>query len=740
MNRINIKKIILGAIVITGCGNADAQLVTSKVYLDETKPLEERVEDALLQMTLEEKVAMCHAQSKFSSAGVPRLGIPELWMSDGPFGIRAEVLWDDWAVAGHTNDSCMAFPALTCLAATFNPQLASMYGKAVGEEARYREKAVLLGPGVNIFRTPLNGRNFEYLGEDPFLTSTMVVPYIQGVQSNGVAACVKHFALNNQETQRDSVEVHASERALNEIYLPAFKAAVKKGKVWALMGAYNRFNGQYCCHNELLLNKILKGDWKFDGAVISDWSGVHDTREAALNGTDIEMGTFTDGLGATKKMAYNDYFLADNFLKQLKNGTFDESVVNDKVRRILRLIFRTKMNRNRPWGSFVSAEHAAVCAKVGEEGMVLLKNEGQLLPLDLSKIHSVAVIGENAGRLMANAGGSSTLKAKYEVTPLEGLSRLIGDKVNIRQTLGYASYMPTWDMKVIPSPYDADSLKQEAIRLAGKSDVVIFFGGLNKNRFQDCEGFDRKSYELPYKQGELLEELAKVNKKIILVLVSGTAVEMPFVNNVPTIVQSWYMGSEAGNTIARMLTGVVNPSGKLPFSFPAKLEDCGAHHFGAVSYPGENKHQQYKEDILVGYRWLDTKNIKPLFAFGYGLSYTTFQYGKAATDKNAYKAGDTARLTFTISNTGNVNGAETAQVYVTQEKSPILRPAKELKGFRKVFLRKGETQSISIDLPVKDWAYYDEVIHSWKLDAGEYTIRLGASSQDIKQKCTVIVQ
>lgn len=734
---INFRKIVFGTVLILSVLKVAAQPVNNKLYLDENKPIEERIENVLSQLTLEEKVDLCHAQSKFSSKGVARLGIPELWMSDGPFGIRAEVLWDDWAVANFTNDSCMAFPALTCLAASFNPHLAEIYGKAVGEEARYRKKSVVLGPGVNIYRTPLNGRNFEYMGEDPFLASKLVVPYIHGLQSNGVAACVKHFALNNQEMQRDSIEVHVSDRALHEIYFPAFKAAVEKGKVWSLMGAYNLYNGEYCCHNDLLLNKVLKGDWKFDGAVISDWNGVHNTYQAALNGTDIEMGTYTDGLSATQKLAYSNYYLADPFLKKLKDGTFDESIVNEKVRRILRLMFRTEMNRNRPWGSFATEEHAAVCAKVGEEGMVLLKNENQLLPLDLSQIRTIAVIGENADRMQTNGGGSSTLKAKYEITPLQGLKNRIGNQADLTFTWGYSSYKPMWDGSVIPAPFDADSLKREALLLASKSDVVLFFGGLNKNRYQDCEGFDRETYDLPYGQAELIKELSKVNKKIILVLISGTATDLNFTKDIPAVLQAWFAGSESGNTIARVLFGDVNPSGKLPFSYPAKLTDCGANYYGAKSYPGIDKHQEYMEDILVGYRWLDTKDIDPVFAFGHGLSYTSFQYGKAHTDKSTYKSGETVKLTFTLSNTGQRDGAEVSQVYITQKKSPVKRPTKELKGFSKIMLKRGETKTVTVDLPVDEWAYYDETTKSWKLDEGEFVIQLGASSRDIKQKCSV---
>lgn len=414
--------------------NMTAQKATP-VYLDDNQPIEKRIDNALSLMTLDEKVALCHAQSKFSSPGVPRLGIPEIWWSDGPHGIREEVYWDEWTGANWTNDSCTAFPALTSLAATFNPELSKSYGIAIGEEARYRSKDVLLGPGVNIYRTPLNGRNFEYMGEDPYLASTMVVPYIQGVQQNGVAACVKHFALNNQEEWRGHINVNLSDRALYEIYLPAFKAAVTEAKVWSIMGAYNQIRGQHCCHNDLLLNKILKTDWKFDGVVVSDWGGVHDTRQAALYGLDVEMGTYTDGLTSKAKFDYNDYFLAQPFLAQIKKGEIPESVLDEKVSRILRLIFRTNMSRNRPYGKFVSPEHSQTALRIAEEGIVLLKNDNNLLPVAPEKYTSIAVIGENAVKSLTLGGGSSSLKVKYEVSPLEGLVKMYG-KDKIRYSMG----------------------------------------------------------------------------------------------------------------------------------------------------------------------------------------------------------------------------------------------------------------------------------------------------------------
>jgi beta-glucosidase len=707
------------------------------IYLDETRPIEDRVKNALSLMTLEEKVALCHAQSKFSSKGVARLGIPEVWMSDGPHGVRAEILWDSWGYAQWSNDSCTAFPALTCLAATWNPEMSAIYGKAVGEEARYRNKAVLLGPGVNIYRTPMNGRNFEYMGEDPYLASVMVVPYIQEVQKNGVAACVKHFALNNQENWRGHINVELSDRALREIYLPAFKAAVTEGKVWSVMGSYNQFRGEHCCHNDLLLNKILKGEWKFDGTVVTDWGGAHDTKQAALNGLDIEMGTGTDGLTRSLKNAYDNYYLALPFLDELKKGTIPESVVNDKASRVLRMIFRTTMNSKRPYGSLATPEHAQVARKIAEDGIVLLKNESSILPLDASKLNKIAVIGENATRKMTEGGGSSELKAKLEVSPLKALQTKYGAKV--LYTMGYASGPPAYG-RAIPSKLNADSLRNEAVKLASSADVVIFVGGLNKNHFQDCEGGDRLSYNLPFGQDRLINEIQKVNKNVVVVLVSGNAVAMPWVDKVPAIVQAWYLGSEAGNALASVLSGEVNPSGKLPFTFPKQLTDCGAHSFDKLCFPGDSIREVYKEDILVGYRWYDTKYIMPQFYFGYGLSYTTFEVSKPSTDKSIYSRTETIKMTFTVKNTGKVAGAEVPQIYVTQTKTPVLRPAKELKGFKKVYLKAGETKTVTIPVKVQDMAYWDEKTKNWKVDSGEFILNLATSAGDVKYMGSVQIK
>jgi beta-glucosidase len=679
------------------------------VYLDDKKPINERVEDALAKMTTAEKIAMIHAQSKFSSPGVQRLGIPENWMTDGPHGIRTEVKWDEWDQAGWTNDSCIAFPALTALSATWNKELAALYGKSIGEEARYRNKNVLLGPGVNIYRTPLNGRNFEYMGEDPFLTSKMVVPYIKGVQSNGVAACVKHFALNNQETNRNTVNVVVDDRALYEIYLPAFKAAVQEGDAWAIMGSYNKYKGQQCCHNEFLLNDILRGEWGFKGVVISDWGGVHDTKQAIHNGLDMEFGSWTNGLSWGTSNAYDNYYLAKPYSEMIRKGEIGTKELDEKVRRILRLSFLTTMNKNRPFGSFGTEEHAKAGLKIAEEGIVLLQNNNNILPINLSKTKKIAVIGENAIKMMTVGGGSSSLKARYEITPLEGLKKRIGNQAEIVYARGYVGD-PTSNYNGVIAKVSLEEkrspaeLTAEALKVAKDADIVLFIGGLNKSPNQDDEGHDRKGLELSYGQDKLISELVKVNKNLVYVNISGNAVAMPWVKEVPGIVQGWFLGTEAGNALAAVLVGDVNPSGKLTFTFPVKLSDNGAHALG--EFPG-GEDVTYKESIFVGYRWADKQKVKPLFSFGHGLSYTTFEYGKVTADKKQMSAGDQITFSVKLKNTGNREGSEVVQLYISDLKSSLVRPIKELKGFEKVSLKAGEEKTVTFTVDKTAFIFFD---------------------------------
>ena len=710
------------------------------VYLDETKGLEERVEDALGRLTLEEKVALLHAQSKFSSAGVARLGIPEIWTTDGPHGIRPEVLWDKWEQAGWTNDSCVAFPALTCLAATWNPDMAQLYGRSIGEEARYRNKAVLLGPGVNIYRTPLNGRNFEYMGEDPYLASRMVVPYVQGVQQNGVAACVKHFALNNQEINRSTLDVVVDDRALYEIYLPAFKAAVQEGKAWAIMGSYNLYKGQHCCHNKYLLKDILKGEWGFDGVVISDWGGTHDTEQAIANGLDLEFGTWTNGLSSGARNAYDNYYLAQPYLQRLKDGRASMDELDDKVRRVLRLAFRTVMNTGRPWGSMRSPEHYAAARQIGEEGIVLLQNKHSVLPVDLTRIRKIAVIGENALKMMTVGGGSSSLKAQHEISPLEGIRRRVGDKAEVIYARGYVGdetgeYNGVVTGQNLKETRSAAELKAEAVKVASEADCVIVIGGRNKRDGQDCENTDRKDLSLPYGQDEPIEALAGANANLIVVNISGNAVAMPWAGKVAAIVQGWYLGSEAGTSLAAVLMGDVNPSGKLPFTFPARLEDVPAHSLGQYSAVRSKDVTtvQYNEGIFVGYRWTDRqKKVQPLFSFGHGLSYTTFEYGKPVVDKREMKADEQLTVTVPVKNTGSREGKEVVQLYIRDKKSSVERPVKELKGFCKVSLKPGEEKEVSFTIDRSALSYFDAGSHQWMAEPGAFEAIVAASATDIR--------
>ncbi len=716
-------------------------LAQTPVYLDDSKPVEERVEDALSRMTLEEKIAVTHAQSKFCSPGVARLGIPEFWMTDGPHGIRPEVLWDEWDQAGWTNDSCVAFPALTCLAATWDTDMSMLYGKSIGEEARYRNKTVLLGPGVNIYRTPLNGRNFEYMGEDPYLAGRMVAPYVQGVQQNGVAACVKHYALNNQEVNRHTTNVIVDDRALYEIYLPAFKAAVQEGKAWSIMGAYNLYKGQHACHNQYLLNDILKGEWGFDGVVVSDWGGVHDTDQAITNGLDMEFGSWTDGLSNGASNAYDNYYLADPYLERIQSGKAGTKELDDKVRRILRLAFRTTMDRNRPYGAMRSPEHYDAARKIGEAGIVLLQNNGNLLPIDLAKTKKIAVIGENAVKMMTVGGGSSSLKVQREISPLDGIRNRVGNRAEVVYARGYVGdasgeYNGVVSGQNLKDDRSPEELIAEAVRVAGEADYVIFIGGLNKSAHQDCEDSDRTGLGLPYGQDRVITELVKVNQNLVVVNVSGNAVAMPWIKEVPAVLQAWFLGSEAGNAIAAVLMGDVNPSGKLPFTFPARLEDVPAHQLG--EYPGSEKvgdivNEKYNEGIFVGYRWADKqKKAKPLFPFGHGLSYTTFEYGKPVADKKTMTADDTITFTVTVKNTGDREGQEVVQLYISDKKSSLPRPVKELKGFRKVKLAPGEEQKVSFTVAKDALSFFDDAKHEWVAEPGKFEAVIAASAADIR--------
>ncbi len=726
--------ISFGAALLLGV--ACVPKTTQPVYLDRSQPLEARIQDALDRMTLEEKVAMTHAQSKFSSAGVPRLGIPELWHTDGPHGIRPEVLWDEWDQAGWTNDSCTAFPALVNLAATWDRNLARLYGDCIGAEARYREKDILLGPGINMGRTPLNGRTFEYMGEDPYLAGQLVVPYVQGVQSNGVAACVKHFAMNNQEIRRTATNSIVDDRTLYEIYLPAFKAAVTEGGAWAVMGSYNLYNGQFNCHNKRLLCDILKGEWGFDGVVISDWGGCRDDDQAVTNGLDIEMGTWTNGLRGAASDSYSHYHLARPYLERLRDGRATEEGLNDKVSRILRTVFRTSMAPEPHDGSFTSPEHFAAARRIAAEGVVLLKNDG-ILPLQVPQGGKLLVVGENAYKMMVVGGGSSNLKTKYEVIPLEALHEAFDGKAAVVWERGYVGDTTTVYNKVVTGQNlrdsrSAEQLLSDAVAAAADASCILFIGGLNKSAGQDNEGTDRADIVLPYGQDALVEALAATGKPLVVVNISGSPVAMPWASRANAIVQGWYGGSESGHALVDVLTGKVNPSGKLPFTMPLALSDGPIkteRQYPGIQEEGKKWWQEYyDEGVFIGYRWYDTNGIAVQYPFGHGLSYTTFEL----SDARVKRSGDGWKVSARIKNTGEVAGAEVVQLYIRDTEASVARPSKELKGFEKVYLQPGESRSLQFTLTRDDLSFFDAASHAWVAEPGEFHVLLGCSSADIR--------
>lgn len=706
------------------------------VYLDSSKPLEERVSDALSRLTMEEKVAMTHAQSKFSSPGVPRLGIPEIWHTDGPHGIRPEVLWDEWDQAGWTNDSCTAFPALVNLAATWDRDLARLYGDCIGAEARYRKKDILLGPGINMGRTPLNGRTFEYMGEDPYLAGELVVPYVQGVQSNGVAACVKHFAVNNQEVRRTATSSNLDDRTLYEIYLPAFKKAVQEGGAWAIMGSYNLFNGQFNCHNKRLLCDILKGEWGFDGVVISDWGGCRDDDEAITNGLDIEMGTWTNGLRGAASDSYANYHLARPYLERLRDGRATQDVLDDKARRILRTIFRTSMSPEPHFGSFTSPEHYAAARKIAADGIVLLQNDG-VLPLNPPKDAKILVVGENAYKMMVVGGGSSNLKTQYEIVPLDALHEVFDGKAQVVWERGYVGDTTTVYNKVVTGQNLREDrtpaqLLADAVAAADNADYVLYIGGLNKSKNQDNEGTDREDIVLPYGQDALIEALADVARKLVVVNISGSPVAMPCASRANAIVQAWYGGSESGHALVDVLTGAVNPSGKLPFTMPLALSDGPLkteRQYPGIQEEGKQWWQEYyDEGVFIGYRWYDTQHIAVQYPFGHGLSYTSFDLA----DASVKRVGGQWKVSATLTNTGDVAGAEVVQLYISDTAASVARPAKELKGFEKVYLKPGEKRRVQFTVGLEDLSWFDADAHAWVAEPGEFHALLGTSSADIR--------
>ena len=731
-------KKIIGVIA---CGLfLNAAAASSQVTDKEKVQMEKRIEKLIKKMTLEEKVGLLHGNSKFYVAGVERLGIPEWSLSDGPHGVRAEINRHDWAYAGWTNDSASYFPTGTAFAAAWNPELAYRRGEVLGEEARWRKKDVLLGPGVNIIRSPLCGRNFEYMSEDPYMNSVLAVAYIKGLQSRDVACSVKHFAVNNQETNRTTVDVECSERALREIYLPAFKAAVQEGGALTVMAAYNKFRGEFCAENNYLVRKILRNEWGFDGVYVTDWGAAHSTVPSMEAGLDLEMGTLID--------KYEDWYYANPLIEAVKSGKVPMSLVDEKVGDVLRVMIKTNVldpkKRFGP-GSMNTKEHQQATYDAAAEAIVLLKNQNNLLPLDFSSIKSLAVIGDNATRKHSNGGLSSEIKAVYEVTPLGALRAKWGDKVDIRFAQGYEKLSTfvegsnngqssgTFSSKT----QESDALLKEAVEVARTSDVALLVCGLNHD--YDTESFDRLNMDIPYGQVELIQEVVKANPRTIVVMIAGSPLNMAAVDICsPAIVWAWFNGMEGGNALVDVLSGKVNPSGKMPFTTPVSLDQSPAHALG--NFPGRDLKVNYEEDILVGYRWFDTKGLPVVYPFGYGLSYTTFNYSNLNTDKKTYDQADTIQATFTLTNTGDREGAEVAQLYVSDPVCSVMRPVKELKGFKKVFLKPGESRRISLDIPVSSLAFYSEAQSQFVVEPGEFILQLGASTSDIKQKISIDVK
>lgn len=731
-------KKIIGVIA---CGLfLNAAAASSQVTDKEKVQMEKRIEKLIKKMTLEEKVGLLHGNSKFYVAGVERLGIPEWSLSDGPHGVRAEINRHDWAYAGWTNDSASYFPTGTAFAAAWNPELAYRRGEVLGEEARWRKKDVLLGPGVNIIRSPLCGRNFEYMSEDPYMNSVLAVAYIKGLQSRDVACSVKHFAVNNQETNRTTVDVECSERALREIYLPAFKAAVQEGGALTVMAAYNKFRGEFCAENNYLVCKILRNEWGFDGVYVTDWGAAHSTIPSMEAGLDLEMGTLID--------KYEDWYYANPLIEAVKSGKIPMSLVDEKVGDVLRVMIKTNVldpkKRFGP-GSMNTKEHQQATYDAAAEAIVLLKNQNNLLPLDFSSIKSLAVIGDNATRKHSNGGLSSEIKAVYEVTPLEALRAKWGDKVDIRFAQGYEKLSTfvegsnngqssgTFSSKT----QESDALLKEAVEVARTSDVALLVCGLNHD--YDTESFDRLNMDIPYGQVELIQEVVKANPRTIVVMIAGSPLNMAAVDICsPAIVWAWFNGMEGGNALVDVLSGKVNPSGKMPFTTPVSLDQSPAHALG--NFPGRDLKVNYEEDILVGYRWFDTKGLPVVYPFGYGLSYTTFNYSNLNTDKKTYDQADTIQATFTLTNTGDREGAEVVQLYVSDPVCSVMRPVKELKGFKKVFLKPGESRRITLDIPVSSLAFYSEAQSQFVVEPGEFILQLGASTSDIKQKISIDVK
>jgi len=675
----------------------EAREQSAGAALSHAAAVEARVDALVKRMTLDEKIQLIGGTPDgFHTHAIPRLGIPSLKMSDGPMGLR-------------NDEPSAAFPAGIALAATWDRQMALRMGQAMGLEARARGVHILLAPGINIQRIAIGGRNFEFYGEDPYLAGETAVQFIRGVQSEGVIATVKHFVANNQEYQRGTIDAEISERALHEIYLPAFKAAMQEGHAWAVMAAYNRVNGTHCAENKVLLTDILKKRWGFRGLVMSDWGATHKGVEAALAGLDLEM-------------PHPKFMNAQTLLPAIQSGEVAESVINDKVRRILRAAIamhffdRPQEKADLPRYSGASSRVALEGAR---EGIVLLKNQDHLLPLDPSRVHSIAVFGPNANPAVTGGGGSSHVVPFRATSVLQGLDDFAEPNIRV-------DYIPFAYSAGANSAASRSDFRAEAA-LAARDDVAVVCVGFSAKT--ESEGADR-TFSLPPGQNQLIEAVAHANPRTIVVLNSGGAVDMTgWIEKIGALMEAWYPGQEGGRAVAEILLGIVDPSGKLPATFERHWGDAAADR----NYPGKNGKVVYREGIFVGYRYFDHAGVKPLFPFGYGLSYTTFAY----SDLNVAPDGTGERVSFEIRNTGSRVGAEIAEIYVHEDHPPVPRPPKELKQFVRVSLAPGEAKHVQVDLPRSAFAYYDTSIHGWKTAPGSYEVFVGASSEDIRLRAAV---
>ena len=764
--RLRFIVVLAFGILMAGCGGKRDNTLKRDIHFSRLDGNEAEITRIIGGMTLEEKIAMLHGRNMFTSAGVPAQGVPDMIYADGPFGIREEMEPHSWNPLHWSNDSATFFPTGSALAATWDEDIAYEYGKGIGIEARLRGKDMMLGPAINIQRIPTGGRTYEYLSEDPFLSARIAVGYVRGMQDQGVASCVKHFALNNQETNRGTVNVIVSPRTMREIYLPPFEAAIVEGDAFGVMSAYNKINGTWCGENSQLLDQILRQDWGFKGMVISDWGGTHSVVESVMAGLNVEMP--------------DSSFHGKALLDSVRAGAVPESVIDQRVREILRvrLVIDPIPEDDANVRMTCQPEQAAIAYRVALKSVVLLKNQDNILPVSLDSVHKIAVIGDNADKKMSNGGVGAGVKALYEVTPLAGLRNRVGDKAEIIYAQGYTSQrrgmfggfgmrpgmsggFPGMRRSGQQPDNTDEKLLKEAVKAASDADLVLFVGG--DNRQWETEGSDRQSMALPYNQEKVLEAIAEVNPNIVFIAVAGAPVDLNVVNSCSkAIVQSWFNGTEGGNALADILLGVYAPAGRLPFSYPYRIEDSPAYSLGNfpqtdaaisedvfVSLVGDKTAEEvqngsenrttalYSEDMLVGYRWYDTKQKPVMYPFGYGLTYTEFEYGNMSAEKSKGNGGDCINVTFTLKNTGHVAADEVAQLYVHRINAMVVWPYKELKAFKRVSLDAGETRTVTLTVPVEQLEYWSEENHDWMLEHGKLSLLLGPNAGDVRLSSTV---